>query len=120
MINNLNEGVAVAAFMEGVSFPYYLITLVRMAPKTKSGLLEEVNKQIRVKETLQGRNMSCLSALLPSSKCLEEHNSPHDQEKWNKKDKDKSENTKERPRQQFTPLTVPLGGLCPDGSRSTA
>src|SRR3984885_6032192 len=32
-VTDLNEGVAVAAFMEGVSSPYCLMTLARMAPK---------------------------------------------------------------------------------------
>ena len=44
IINNLNEGNVIAAFMEEVSSPYCLMTLARMAPKTMSELLEEVNK----------------------------------------------------------------------------
>lgn len=52
-----------------------------MAPKTMHGLLEEVNKQIGVKETRQGKNFSSLSVLLPSSKSHGEHDSSHDQER---------------------------------------
>ena len=70
MINNLNEGVVVATFMEGVNSPYCLMTLAKMAPKTMLELLEEVNKHIGVEEILQGRNMSGMSALLPSSNRL--------------------------------------------------
>ena len=53
-----------------------------------------------------------LSALLPSSKRQGEHDSPHDQKKEskkNKKDKNRYGTNEDRPRHQFTPLTVPLG-----------
>ena len=87
MIGNLNEDVAVAAFMEGVSSFYCLMILASMAPKTMSELLDEVNKQIGVKETLQGRNMSSLTTFLPSSKRQGEHSSLQVKEKGNKKSK---------------------------------
>ena len=111
-INNRNKGVVVAAFMEGVSSPYCLMTLGRIAPKTISELLEEVNKQIGMEETLKGRNIYGMSPLLPLSKRLGEHNSTYDQEKRskkNKKENDKAGNVEDRSYQQFTPLTLPLG-----------
>ena len=62
--------------------------------------------------------MSGLSAILPYFKRLGEHSSSHDLDKGNKKnknDKDKSGGTEERPHQQFTPLTLPLGEVfCDD------
>lgn len=46
MISSLNKGVNVTAFLEGVSSPYYLMTMARMATKTISELLDKVNKKI--------------------------------------------------------------------------
>ena len=88
------------------------MTLARTTPKSMSELLDEVNKQIGVEEALRGRNVFGLSTLLPSSKCQGNDNSSPDQErgsKKNKKDKDKAGPSGDRPRQQFTPLTAPLG-----------
>ena len=89
MINNLNKGVVVAAFMEGISYPHCLITLARMAPKTMLKLVEEVKKKIGVEETLQGHNIFGLSALLPSSKRLGEHNSPTTKRRGSRKTRKK-------------------------------
>lgn len=79
-----------------------------MAPKTMSELLDEINKQIGVEETLQGKNIFGLSALLPSKR-HGDWNSLHDQERGVKKNKDKANTSEDKPKPQFTPLTVPLG-----------
>ena len=109
MISGLNDDMAVAAFMQGVTSPLCLMTLARITPKFMSELLDEVNKQIGVEETLRGRDVSGLSALLPSSKRQGNGNTSPDQKRWGKKNKDKTGPSRDKPKQQFTPLTVPLG-----------
>ena len=112
MISGLNNGVAVATFIQGVTSPLCLMTLAKTIPKSMSELLDEVNKQIGVEEALKGRNVSALSTLLPSSKRQGNDNSSSDQErggKKNKKNKDKADPSGDRPKQQFTPLTAPMG-----------
>ena len=112
MISGLNDGVAVAAFMQGVTSPLCLMTLARTTPKSMSELLDEVDKQVGVEEALQGRNVSALSALLPSSKRQGNDNSSPNREREGKKSKKseyKASPSEERRKRQFTPLTAPLG-----------
>ena len=101
MINGLNDGVAVAALMQGVTSPLCLMTLARMTPKSMSELLDEVNKQIGVEEALQERNVFGLSALLPSSKRQGNNNTSPDREregKKNKKNEDKAGPSGDKPK----------------------
>ena len=112
MISGLNDGVTVAAFMQGVTSPLCLMTLARMTSKSISELLDEVNKQIGVEEALRVRDVSGLSALLSSSKRQGNGNTSSNQErggKKNNKSKDKAGPSGDKPIQQFTPLTAPLG-----------
>lgn len=85
------------------------MTLFRMAHKTRSELLDEVNKHIGLEKAFQGRNISGLSAFLPSSKRHDGQNSPYDQERGGKKIKDKTSAPEDKPKPQFTLLIVPLG-----------
>ena len=112
LISGLNDGVAIAAFIQGVTSPLCLMTLARTTPKSMSELLEEVNKQIGVEEALRGRNVSALSALVPSSKRQGNGSSSPDQgreDKKSKKSKDRSGPSEDKPKRHFTPLTAPLG-----------
>lgn len=110
IINNCNEGVATVAFMEGISFPYYLMTLVRVSPKTMTELLDEVKKQIRVEETSLVSQLSCPP---PSVMGIETHiitkrGGRGGGGKKDKKNKDKTNTFEDKPKLQFNPLTVPL------------
>ena len=58
MINDLNDGVAVATFLKGVGSSDCLMTLARETPRTIIDLNEELDKHIRVEELLGGE--SCL------------------------------------------------------------
>lgn len=64
MIIDLNDGVAMTAFLEEVSSQHFLMTLAREAPRTMTDLRKELEKHIRVKELLGGRNLSALSRLV--------------------------------------------------------
>lgn len=44
MISDLNDGAAVATFLEGVNSHYCLTTLEKVAPKTMSDLRVELDK----------------------------------------------------------------------------
>lgn len=58
IISNLNDGVVMAAFLEGVSSPYFLMTLAKEVPMTMIYLMENLDKHIRAEEFLGGK--TCL------------------------------------------------------------
>lgn len=81
-----------AAFLEGVSYPYYLMNLVKETPRIMTDMREERDKQIRAEELLGGRKFSALSRLVPLWKNKNDEVCPSNKKKKKKK-KIKTETT---------------------------
>lgn len=111
MITDLNDGVAVAAFLERVSSPYCLMMLANEAPRIMTDLREELDKKIRANELLGGRNLSALLRLVLSWKDEKDETSPSNKEKMKKNKEERNNPEPKRKPQQYTPLTAPVGEI---------